>query len=221
MQGGSWRRYGWTKARHMEVRVDDVPMTSPMPTHFMRVSTAKSQEEENLLTPIHSAFLRAHCSRLGDLPEFTPMDICTPMDSQGNLMPEAEYASGELPMINLRVHNLETMPHLVAYCYERNPTALIQQLIGNLGLGFENYVCEPLTLDQRQMEWNISQKIASHFDAELIREHAWFIHDLVENANCLGMEDSAFWWAADTSLRVVMDALIVQSRFTSGADDVE
>lgn len=221
MQAASWRRNSWTKARHMELRVEDVPMNSPMPTHFMRVTTRDSQEDENLLTPIHSAFIRSQWSRLGDLPEFTPMDICTPVDDKGEQMPEAEYAAGEVPMINVRVHNLETMPHLVAYCYTQSPTALVEQLVGNLAKGLDEYVSQPLTLDQRQAEWKISQKMGAMFDNELIRTHAWFIHDLVENANCLGMEDPAFWWAADTSLRIVMDALVVQSRFTSSASDEE
>lgn len=221
MQAASWRRNPWTKARHMEVRVDDVPMNSPMPTHFMRVSTRNSQEEENLLTPIHSAFVRSQWSNLGDLPEFTPMDICTPINDKGEQMPEAEYAGGELPMINVRVHNLQTMPHLVAYCYQQSPTALVEQLIGNLAVGLDDYVNKPLTMEQRKKEWKISQKIGAQFDNELIRVHAWFINDLVENANCLGMEDNGFWWAADTSLRIIMDALIVQSRFTSTVSDEE
>jgi hypothetical protein len=183
----------------------------------MRVSTHNTEELQNLLTPVHSTFLRGHWGRLNNLPEFAPMDICTPVNQKGELLPNDEYASGELPMINVRVHNLETMPHLMAYTYQRKPALLIEQLVGTLATDFLEYVEKPQTIEQRQMEWKISQKIGALFDEDLIRTHAWFIGDLAENANCVGMEDPAFWWALDVSMRIVMDALIVQRRFTSSS----
>jgi hypothetical protein len=215
LQNATWQRNEWTKARHMEVRVENVPMDSPMPTHFMRVSTAESEELDNLLTPIHSTYLRGHWARMNNLPAFTPMDLCTPVNEKGELLPDDEFASGELPMINVRVHNLHTMPHLVAYAYQRNPGGLVEQLVGSLATDFHQYVDKPLSIEQRQMEWRISQQLGALFDEDLIRIHAWFIYDLGENGNCVGMEDPSFWWALDVAMRIIMDALVVQRRFTS------
>jgi len=213
LQNATWQRDEWTKARHMEVRISDVPMDSPMPTHFMRVTTSESEELDNLLTPIHSTYIRGYWSRMNWLPEFNPMDICTPVNEKGELLPGDEYASGELPMVSVRVDNLHTMPHLVSYCYSQNAGGLVEQLVGNLATDFHQYVCKPLTVEQRKMEWEISQKLAAEFDTELVRIHSWFIYDLAQNGNCVGMDDDRFWWALDTALRIVMDTLVAQERF--------
>jgi hypothetical protein len=143
------------------------------------------------------------------------MDICTPITAEGEHLNDCEFARGEVPLINVRVHNLQTMPHIIAYMYQRNPGALLQQLVGPISDPIAKYAEKEQTWEQREAEWIISQKLGANYDAETLRIHSWFIHDLVENANCVGMEDNGFWWAADTAMRIIVDALVVQDRFTS------
>jgi hypothetical protein len=199
----------------MIVDVADTDMDAPMPTHFLRISTETSLEEDNLLTPIHAAFMRAHWTRLGGLPEFTPMDICTPVEeSTGKPMPQYEFAHGELPMIDLRVHNLQTVPHIISYIYQRDPAWLLQQLIGEDSKEFgQKFAHAEQSWDMREAEWVVGQKIGAQFDRNTLEVHAWFVQDMVENANAFGMEDQGFWWALDSALRIIMDALVLQERF--------
>lgn len=199
----------------MEVEVHDVNMDSPMPTHFMRMTSERPDEsdQQNLLTPVHSAFLRAHWARLGDLPEFQPMDICTPVDADGKEMPDKEFARGEIPIINLHLDNLQSMPHILAYCYTRDAGSLLQCMIGPMAQELEQYHGKPLDFDQRQDEWSISKRIAANYRRSTIKDHIWFIEAICNNANDLGMEDDTFWWTLDTAQRVLMDAAVCQQRF--------
>ncbi|KAG8855258.1 hypothetical protein FRB91_002398 [Serendipita sp. 411] len=213
VQAATWRRHEWTPAHHMELEVQDVDMTAPMPTHVMCVSTEKTTDEENVLVPVHSAFLRANWARLGNLPEFQPMDICTPIKENGEELDQYKFARGDVPLINLQLNNLDTISHLLAYTYQRCPTTLLIQLLGPLLEDLWKYENKDMDWVQRAKEWQISQKIAANYTYPALRTHAWFIHDLVENANIVGMEDQGFWWACDTAMRVVVDAIVCQDRF--------
>ncbi|KAG8794687.1 hypothetical protein FRC17_008261 [Serendipita sp. 399] len=213
IQNATWRRNEWTPAHHMEVEVQDVDMSAPMPTHMMCVSTENTTEEENVLVPVHSAFLRANWARLGNLPEFNPMDVCTPVTEKGEELVDDKFARGDLPMIHLQLNNLDTISHLLAYTYQRCPTSLLIQLLGPLLEDLGKYAGKDIDWEQRAREWQISQKIAANYTYPALRTHAWFIHDLVENANIVGMEDSGFWWACDVAMRVCVDAIVCQDRF--------
>ncbi|CAG7846164.1 SubName: Full=Uncharacterized protein {ECO:0000313/EMBL:CCA74531.1} [Serendipita indica DSM 11827] len=215
----SWTRKEYTKARHAEVTVKGVPLdTTPMPTHLVQVwSQTESEGKHNIISPVHSAFLRASWSRLGGIPEYEPMDICTPVFTDGKeIKPEWEFARGELPFIRMKIDNVVTFGHLLAYTYFRNDKALIRALLGPLAEDLTNFVGQEIDFEQRRREWAMSLKMAANYTYPVLRAHAWFIRDLAENGNCVGMEGRNFWWVLDACLRVVLDAIVAQERFEPG-----
>jgi hypothetical protein len=118
-----------TTAGYMVLDITDTDMEVLMPTHFLRISTEDSPEEDHL-TPIHGAMMSAHWAGIGNLPKGTIMDICTPVDERTRKpMHEHEFAHGELPIVNVGVNNLETMPEILYYTYHKVPAKLLEQLI--------------------------------------------------------------------------------------------
>jgi hypothetical protein len=207
----------------MEVKVQDVNLETPMPTHFLRITSDREDEvdKQNFLTPIHAPFLRAHWARLDDLPEFVPMDICTPVAPDGTEIQDEEFARGEIPVIHLHADNIQSMPHILMYCYARDAEELLTCMIGPMGKDISKYQGKNLDFDQRQDEWTIAKRIAANYHRSTIKEHIWFIESICNNANDVGMEDDGFWWAVDTARRVLIDAAVCQTRFKPEWDSAE
>ena len=182
-----------------------------MPTHMLQVISQELPDDPTLLVPIRKEFLIGSWSQLADIPGRG--DLWLGSDSRGG------FVRGEIPFIRIHLDNTSTFRELLAYTYLRDDEALLCGLLGGFGAPLVSYIGQPIDLEQRLCEWNISVDMANQLAEPLLVYYTWFISDLAKNGNCVGMEGRAFWWILETCLRVVNDALIAQKNFNSHHQD--
>jgi hypothetical protein len=145
--------------------VKDINLETPMPSHLMRITSDRKHErdKQNFLTPVHAPFICAHWAKLGRLPEFEPMDICTPVTPNGTEIRDKEYTCGEIPIINLHVNNIQSMPHILVYCYMCNAELLLECMIDPMGKDISKHQGKDLDFEQCNDEWTISKRITANY----------------------------------------------------------
>ncbi|KAG8750421.1 hypothetical protein FRC14_000522 [Serendipita sp. 396] len=188
---------------------------APLPSHVLAISDTNQDSLERLV-PVHPQFLSAHWAHAtGKLPESDGLAVHTAdagSESNGNGIGTIPDATGIVPVVPLQIHNLETFHHILAFTYEQSPVSLIASLTTDVVASIGEYAGMDVGWEQRIQEWRISQILAHHETLENLKEMVWRIHNLVENANVVGMDDEDFWWCCDVAMRIVMDALVAQGR---------
>jgi hypothetical protein len=176
-----------------------------MPTHVLRLVAEGTTKEDGVLTPIHDAWAQVHWAGMDAFTDSTPMEIYTTVTAK----PQYEVAHGDLPVVDVPLHNIYTAPHIIQYIYQRDPVSLLQQFLGAESKTYaEKYAHAKQSREMLWDGWEISQRMGAEVQQQTLEMLIQCINDMAENASTLGMEDSQFWWVLTTAYRIIMDALI-------------